>query len=329
LKARLFLHVGSGKTGTSTIQSFFRANRSVLKRKGYFYPSVPGEQRHKLLFWAAKPGINHRQAVAFRNLHHFASQDELRNWLRRALREEIEAADCPNVVMSEEGLFSLLGAEFFALDNVIGDLFDQVVILVYLRRQDDHLLSRYKQSLRVGRTHTLEAVISRQPRYLDYYNRLHSLSEAFPRFDIRARVYSQSRLLDKPLITDVLDSIEIDDMDGFQITKDRNQSLDAICAEYLRRHNLTHGPMEGRLQKKLLRFANGLDFYFARKDRDRFMARLEESNRNLVRQFLPGAEDVFLAPTREQQGIPQSDITDSDLLVIERKMKRRVTIARQ
>ena len=327
MKRRLFLHVGTGKTGTSTIQSFFGSNRAVLKEKGYYYPSSPGKQRHKLLSWAAKPEANYRRADSFWILFHFGSHDELRIWLRRALQKEIEAADCPNVVMSDEGLFSLLGPKFIDLDWLFGDLFDQIVILVYLRRQDDHLLSRYKQTLGKGRIHTLEEVIARrQPHNLDYYNRLRSMSEAFPHFDICARVYSKSRFVDNPLIVDVLNSIEIDDVDGFKIPKDRNQSLDAICAEYMRRHNLSHGRMKDRLQKKLLRFANGQDFYFARKDRARLMARLEASNRNLVKQFLPGAEDVFLAPAREKEGIHQSEITDSDLRVIEKKMKRRVTL---
>jgi len=51
------------------------------------------------------------------------------------------------------------------------------------------------------------------------------------------------------------------------------------------------------------------------------MARLEDSNRKLVRKFLPGAEEVFLSSPREKAGIPQSGITDSDLLAIEKQMK--------
>ena len=339
MKRRLFLHAGSGKTGTSTIQLFLSSNRAALASRGYYYPRTPGTHRHKLLSWAARTEAEFRKFTALQashnrlgylwNLFRFRNHEDLRGWLRKALEKELDSANQPNVVMSDEGLFSLVGPEFSRLDQLIGDLFDQIVILVYLRRQDEQVLSRYKQSLREGRTHTLDEIIDRRPRHLNYFDRLRNLRDDFPGYEIRARAYSKSRFADKPLIADLLDSLEIDGAQGFEIPQEEhNPSLDAICAEYLRRHNQSRGAMNRRQLNKLLRLATGPDFYFSGEDRTRFMANFEASNRKLVEQFLPDAEDVFLAPPPEIEGIAQSSITDSDLLAIERRMKRRVIAPR-
>ena len=50
----LYLHIGTEKTGTTTIQSFLAANRDLLKRNRILYPRAPGEQNHRALAAAAQ-----------------------------------------------------------------------------------------------------------------------------------------------------------------------------------------------------------------------------------------------------------------------------------
>ncbi len=42
----LYLHIGTEKTGTTSVQKFFRANREVLAQNGIIYPLAPGKQNH-------------------------------------------------------------------------------------------------------------------------------------------------------------------------------------------------------------------------------------------------------------------------------------------
>ena len=44
--AELVVHAGMGKTGTSSIQHFLRANETVLAQHGVLYPRSPGRRRH-------------------------------------------------------------------------------------------------------------------------------------------------------------------------------------------------------------------------------------------------------------------------------------------
>ena len=40
------IHIGTMKTGTTTLQEFFRHNRPELAKKGILYPKTLGKQTH-------------------------------------------------------------------------------------------------------------------------------------------------------------------------------------------------------------------------------------------------------------------------------------------
>ncbi|HEX5860251.1 MAG TPA: hypothetical protein VFY58_00315, partial [Nocardioides sp.] len=40
------LHIGMGKTGTTSIQGWLHRNRERLAERGILYPASPGERRH-------------------------------------------------------------------------------------------------------------------------------------------------------------------------------------------------------------------------------------------------------------------------------------------
>jgi len=50
----LHLHIGSGKTGTTSIQEIFHANRKQLKKQDFLYPG-PNPDHHLLFFASNAP----------------------------------------------------------------------------------------------------------------------------------------------------------------------------------------------------------------------------------------------------------------------------------
>ena len=50
------LHIGSGKTGTSSIQAFLHQNHAQLASLGTLYPQSPGRPRHSRLSLFLKSG---------------------------------------------------------------------------------------------------------------------------------------------------------------------------------------------------------------------------------------------------------------------------------
>lgn len=54
---RIILHIGTGKTGTSSIQeSLFRAREKLLEN-GILYPDIPGFTNQNFLAMAAAQGV--------------------------------------------------------------------------------------------------------------------------------------------------------------------------------------------------------------------------------------------------------------------------------
>ena len=51
----IVLHIGSGKTGTTSIQRFLAQNRARLAELGLLYPQTPGRSRHYRLSLFIQP----------------------------------------------------------------------------------------------------------------------------------------------------------------------------------------------------------------------------------------------------------------------------------
>ena len=152
------LHVGSGKTGTSTIQSLSRRrNRDRLRAAGVLYPATPGEARHGRL------GLSVRSDAELAASPHWGRQPwsdptQFRKDFRRDLTAEIAEAGAPTVLFSDEGLFAATSdAGLTRLRQLLDDLARSVRVVVYLRRQDDHLVSRYQQLVETGEVRRLAA----------------------------------------------------------------------------------------------------------------------------------------------------------------------------
>src|SRR6478736_5349615 len=98
------LHVGMGKTGTSTIQVFLRDNRERLAELDVLYPRSPGRGRHHRLGLAVKSDDDMVRSPEWP----WEGQDRparFRRTVQRRLLAEIERSDLSRVLLSEEILF--------------------------------------------------------------------------------------------------------------------------------------------------------------------------------------------------------------------------------
>ncbi|MDQ4085979.1 MAG: hypothetical protein M3165_09200, partial [Actinomycetota bacterium] len=101
---RVFLHIGQGKTGASTIQGFLARNRDSLASRGYLYPALSGWDRHLELSLYARPDSTMASAPSWWRVP-WDSPAELRTAIERDLPARIAASGCENVVLSDEGLW--------------------------------------------------------------------------------------------------------------------------------------------------------------------------------------------------------------------------------
>ena len=302
------LHVGSGKTGTSTIQSFCRHNRDRLGAHGVLYPRSPGAARHGRL------GLSVRSDDELAASPHWGRQPwsdpaEFRRDFRRELSAEIHDAGLPTVLFSDEGFFAATSDPGLGrLRQLFDELARSLRVVVYLRRQDDHLVSRYQQLVKTGEVRRLAAWAT------DDFSRIYDYDAALRRHErllapdvLVVRRFERGRFADDSLVQDFLDAAGIEvRADELEQEPTRNESLDAESVEFLRLINLhrvrTEGAVVGevdnrRLVRRLVEASTGPTLSLPEPVLDGFMARWEASNRVVARRCF-GDDDLFTVPRR-------------------------------
>src|SRR5262249_25059988 len=134
----LYLHIGTEKTGTTSIQAFLDRNRSRLRMQGVLYPSLPGPANQIALSAAA---LEEPRGEVTR-LFGLKSPEDIARFRARIsglLARACEGSDCTNAVLSNEHCSSRLRyeGEVQTLHDVLRPLFARIFIVVYLRRQDE------------------------------------------------------------------------------------------------------------------------------------------------------------------------------------------------
>ena len=97
----LYLHIGTMKTGTTSIQEFCRLNNDVLKSKGYCYPEFPWHY----------PGRNHRRNGLFLNsIYRNEKGERIKSREDEIFEEGMKKVNnlfstYDNIILSDEGMW--------------------------------------------------------------------------------------------------------------------------------------------------------------------------------------------------------------------------------
>ncbi len=305
------LHIGCDKTGTTSIQQFFRRNRAALRAQGCLYPRTPGQVRHIDLALFVR---SDDRLVGSRlwQREERPTPDEFRRRLRRRLLREVSSSGASTVVLSDEALYRIAPDAITRLRELVSGLqrgaAGRVRVVVYLRRQDDHLVSSYQQAVRVGQTLDLASWARRDFSGLyDYAAWLASWQREFAPTELVVRPFERSRFRQHSLIQDFIHSAGLDvDATGMEGADVRNESLDAEGVELLRilnlyrvehqcaeHHLIVNRPYVQRLRQR----PQGAQVTLPAAVLDRFMSEWTEPNRRVAREYLGDPSgNLFSAP---------------------------------
>lgn len=132
----LILHIGTEKTGTTSIQEFLALNRCALAEQGLHVPEFLGPRTHR---WAASMAENPERVDGFSRQIGLAEDAEKRQARKQEIRAQLEAevALQPGArwLISSEHLQSRLTTqeEVERLADILRPLFREIRILIYLR----------------------------------------------------------------------------------------------------------------------------------------------------------------------------------------------------
>ena len=140
---RIFLHIGTPKTGTTSIQWSLRQSGPQLSAQGYLYPSTglssnSHEYAHHPLARAAKGKLPA---------------------LWRSLLSELRSSTCESAIISSEEMAVLDATSIAFIRDILGDF--EIFLVVYIREQLDYIEAMYNQNIKTAKdTRTREQFLT-------------------------------------------------------------------------------------------------------------------------------------------------------------------------
>jgi hypothetical protein len=305
----LTVHVGTGKAGSSSVQKFLAENRQSLRELGLLYPASPGRSRHDRLGLFVKSAAELERAPAWHKRKR-PDQARFRRRFRRRLFSEIEESGLSRVLLSDEILFHRDEPGLRRLRRLTDRVADRLRLVVYLRRQDDHMVSRYQQGVKIGRVLRLRELAQEDLSSLyDYHLRLRTLHRLLAPTELVVRRFERASFVDGSLYQDFLDAVRLDvRADDLKQVPIRNESLDAESVEFLRLVNIYKVEFEGAkvglinnrgLIRRLAAASSGPVLTLPAHVLDEFMVQWVDTNRAVAREFLGDESgELFRTPRK-------------------------------
>ena len=294
------IHIGTEKTGSSTLQYFLAGHRDVLlETHGVLYPKSIGINNHQRLCLFAAPNSPRTKRMRLRfNLTDDKSFIDYKKELLESLKDEISKNRLDKLLISSEHLSSRLSGveEISKLKDLFNELQFQVKIIIYFRRQDELIPSELSTSLKVGNPVHLDPL--KHNFWYNYYSLASSWSEVFGKENIICKPFEISGMVNNNLIDDFLTVLDVKVEGASSYKDDFNTSLDAKMLKFLERFNSrvpfidtsgTVNPVRGNIASLLEQYQSGLKvrrkIEFSPLDKKAVLARYADENANLKKYF--------------------------------------------
>lgn len=220
MKKRLILHIGSPKTGTTSIQWLLHQKQDILREHGINFSRT--HRKH----------ISHNRVVPeFREGRASEFCDQL--------AEEIETSDCPLHIVSSELFFRPAAARMMApglAEFLPPALREATTVVCYLRRHDLYLEALYKQLVKNGKiVPAPQAFIETHLRRITYSKSLTHYAAAFGQERMVVRPFERQAFPGGDVTRDFADLAGIPRGIDLQLESDgsMNRTLSAELTELL------------------------------------------------------------------------------------------------
>lgn len=290
---KIFLHIGTHKTGSTAIQHHLSHNRKRLAENGILYPRI-GRDRfaHHEVAWAvrAKPGAKLPRKVGPEVL--------------KELTDRLSSTNCHTAILSsEEFEFVIAADQVKLLKRTLGS--DDVRVLVYVRRQDKLLVSEYNQHLRMSDTRFSGSIFDFFMRNnfagrMNYLQLLNRWADAFGAENVILRPFEPEQFVNGNLMQDVEASLGIADA-GLQLPPrlSENRGLSSGASMILSLANRRKLDVDAHVALVSLLHAydaacaaNGVKLLSARNARD-ILASFGQQNKEVARKYLRREDGVL------------------------------------
>lgn len=207
----LLIHIGMPKTGTTALQSFLFNNNNNLQKYGWYYPFLEDNKTEYWSRWSAEKNGN------VYKLHADWIMNSIKSEWDKGMQRVLAYLENKNVILSAENIYGI-GTEKFITD--VKEKYENIKVVVYLRRQDRVLESLYAQRIKSGIEYTPyykpystfdefvdSYVVS--GGFLEYASKLDVISKIVGKENLIVRIYERQQLVGNDTITDFMSVLGI------------------------------------------------------------------------------------------------------------------------
>lgn len=299
--SRAIFHIGTEKTGTTALQTYFATKRDALTQHGFRYSSAAGKRNHLKLYLYASQGKGAAKNMIGRLKGNTDAEAFEREFVTDFEKEVSEHRDKVFVLSNEHCRGRLNRDQIARLHGFLSRFFDEIDIIVYIRRQDELAVSRYSTMIKAGMTHELTFGDAGELDYFfDYSKFLTRWGSVFGADRIKVRRFEKGALEGDSVITDFCRITGIPEL----AHKDRraNQSLLPSHQEFLRQMNmrLLHQGHDAEatvrlrlLRMVLIKLGSGRGQMPSRAEAEAFYRSYAQSNEKVRKRFFPERTTLF------------------------------------
>ncbi|EHR0552777.1 TPA: sulfotransferase domain-containing protein [Vibrio parahaemolyticus] len=318
---KLVLHIGTEKTGTTSIQSMLSQNRQRFKAQGFHVLECAGEENHRLLpsIFIAKSDPFLKLSVNESGLGKAAFIEHV----KKTIADEIHSLPehVHTVITSSEHCQSRLktAEEVAALHNFLAQFFDEIKVVCYVREQSAMCTSLYSTALKVGYKESIDEFAQSCHSGNVYYNHLKMLdlwSDAFGHESVCVKRFDFGEFVNNSLLDDFLSQIDTSLIDIIDKNVPReNESLNFMGQILSRSLNEAipaqpERPIENQLRHDLKEFLynnfKGKGAPLPYEKIANIYNDFEQSNLELNQRYLGGDGNAFPLPKYDESQGSQS-----------------------
>ncbi len=293
-KKQIYIHIGTPKTGTTTLQEFFKLNKEALAKSGILYPEWGYSNR-----WG-----NFENTEG--NFGWIVQSDDLE--IKERISSVLDGA-YRGILLSTEDIWGEVKDKVSFLRNIqsIGEEVE-IKVIVYLRKQIDYIESQYRECIRVATfREPIESIVdfsNEQVQFLrdncEYWSILEKMAGEIGEENIIVRPYERVQFKNGNIIDDFLSILDLEYNESFQLcAKNYNPPMSNVALEMKRIMNYSSSVLEvtdmnnifynilmldgvENQKEKVVNFKS----LISREKRCLFMQRYEEDNINIAKKYL-------------------------------------------
>ncbi|MGN0460161.1 MAG: hypothetical protein ACI4HL_04520 [Ruminococcus sp.] len=303
----LYLHIGIPKTATTSIQNFCAKNRDLLSEKGFYYPesfhvykNINTDRNAHFLFGILKDENGKRR---------YKYEGKIRREGLAHIVKLFEEHD--NIILSDESIWWATCFHRKDLWDMLKEESEKhnysIKIIVYLRRQDEFLLSRYNQLVKAMNSHSesfeeyYNNCMTERRKIVEYCEKIDGIAEVLGKENIIVKRFDRDFFYKGDVIADFLHIFGLELTDEYApLDDDLNVGIGLNSGEIKRKLNSL-----GKFENEENRFVINLlkecedklpkcsEKYLSSEETKEMLSQFEEGNNRIAKEYINDGKPLF------------------------------------